>query len=173
MDFDTITNILAFTIPAMVTGAVAYYLIQQFLSHEKNLRRLQFHMSNQKESLPLRLQAYERMVLFLERINPNKLLIRVQPVTDDVDLYLNTLIDNVEQEFEHNLSQQIYMTPQCWQLIVSAKNTTLQFLRNEATTGNHKDSATFQEAVIVKGLQEQSGSDQALLVLKSEVFELL
>ena len=71
--------------------------------------------------LPIKLQAYERLLLFCERINPVKMLVRIQPISDNTNAYLQLLIANIEQEFEHNLVQQIYISDDTWTAIIATK----------------------------------------------------
>lgn len=172
MQIDKVLEILSYTIPSVVTGGVAYYFFVKHINHEENRRRFYLHKENQKFSLPQRLQAYERMVLFLERMNPNKLMIRELPKSDDKNTYLNQLVNAIEQEFEHNLSQQIYITDACWNVIVTAKNTTLQLLRNNAASTENSTSKDLQEAVLKEGIQEAHPSTPALTFIKKEVAEL-
>ena len=128
---------------------------------------------NQKDALPLRLQAFERMVLFLERINPTKLLIRITPLSSDKNDYENYVIAQIDQEFEHNLTQQIYMTDECWTIIVSAKNATIQMIRN-ANRSERVDTADKLREVILNDLMEkQTPSSAALSYLKNEVSSFL
>jgi hypothetical protein len=172
MNTNTIIELLSYTIPAIVTGGIAFYFFERHLKNEENIRRFQLHKEHQKQSFPLRLQAYERMVLFLERINPNKLLIRVQPISENKIDYLQMLVQNVEQEFEHNLSQQIYVSDACWDMIVTAKNTTLQMMRNKAVSGEIKNAHELQEAILKEGLTEEHPSLSALIYIKNEVSDL-
>ena len=55
------------------------------------------------------LQAYERLTLLMERINPSQMMVRISPLSDDKTDYQNLVIAQIDQEFEHNLSQQIYV----------------------------------------------------------------
>jgi hypothetical protein len=75
----------------------------------------------QSKSVSLRLQAYERMTLFMERINPSQLLVRITPHSEDKNEYQNFVIAQIEQEYEHNMTQQIYISDECWSIIVTAK----------------------------------------------------
>ena len=172
MELNKLLEILAYTLPSAITGGVAYYFFAKHIAHEENRRRFYLHKEHQKMSFPLRLQAYERMVLFMERTNPNKLLIRIKPSSEDHVAYLNKLVHHVEQEFEHNLSQQIYMSDKSWNMIVTAKNATLQLLRNKAATESITNTAAFQEAIIKDGMQNTHPSISALAVLKKEVADL-
>src|SRR5690606_39978951 len=102
-----IISYFAYLLPAAVVGVVAYYVSKGHTANEEGRRRYLVQKEAQKQVLPLRLQAYERLTLFLERIDPIKLLVRVKPFSDSKDEYENLLVKNIEQEFEHNIAQQI------------------------------------------------------------------
>ena len=154
---------------AIITGIVAYYFFNLHTKNEEGRRRYLLNKDTQKDALPLRLQAFERMTLFLERINPGKLLIRISPNSEDKNDYENLLISNIEQEFEHNLTQQIYMSDECWTVIVTAKNATIQMIRR-TNMSDRVDSANKLREVIMNDLMEkQSPSAVALSYIKNEV----
>ena len=173
MDASKLLEILAYTLPALITGTVAYYFFDLHTKNEEGRRRFLLNKEAQKDALPLRLQAFERMVLFLERINPTKLLIRLTPFSSDKNNYENYVITQIEQEFEHNLSQQIYMSDECWTIIVTAKNATIQMIR-KANMSERVDSADKLREVILSDLMEKATpSSAALSFLKNEVKEFL
>jgi|JI6StandDraft_1071083.scaffolds.fasta_scaffold166764_2 hypothetical protein len=173
MDASKLLEILAYTLPALITGTVAYYFFDLHTKNEEGRRRFLLNKEAQKDALPLRLQAFERMVLFLERINPTKLLIRLTPFSSDKNDYENYVIAQIEQEFEHNLSQQIYMSDECWTIIVTAKNATIQMIR-KANMSERVDSADKLREVILSDLMEKATpSSAALSFLKNEVKEFL
>lgn len=173
MDNSKILEILAYTLPSLITGGVAYYLFNSYFKDQQNTRRWLLQKENQKDSLPLRLKAYERMALFLERINPSNLLIRVTPFSSDKHQYENLIIEHINQEYEHNITQQIYVTDECWTLIQTAKSTTIQNIRK--TNMNEKvDSANKLREAILRDLSEsQSPSTIALSFLKDEVGRII
>ncbi len=173
MDTTKIIELLSYTLPALITGAVAYYFFQMHTKNEEGRRRFVLQKELQKNALPLRLQAYERMVLFLERINPTKLLIRITPISENKNDYENYVIAQIEQEFEHNLTQQIYMSDDCWTIIMTAKNATIQMIR-KAAMSERVDSADKLREVILSDLMEKSTpSSAALSYLKNELKEFL
>jgi len=132
MNLETkLLEIAAYTVPAIVTGGVAFLVLQSFFRNEENRRRFELLKENQKQALPIRLQAYERMVLFLERINPPQLLMRVAPISTNKHDYATLLIHNIQTEFEHNLTQQVYVTSATWEVVAKAKNTTSQMIRQK------------------------------------------
>ena len=173
MDNSKIIEILAYTLPSLITGGVAYSLFNSYFKDQQNMRRWLLQKENQKDSLPLRLQAYERMALFLERINPSNLLIRITPFSSDKNQYESLIIEHINQEYEHNITQQIYVTDECWTIIMTAKNTTIQNIRK--TNMNEKvDSAKkLRETILSDLLDNQSPSTLALAFLKDEVGRII
>src|SRR5690554_6495674 len=109
-----VINYVAYLLPAIVVGIIAYYFFKGHTANEEGRRRYLIQKEAQKQILPLRLQAYERITLYLERIDPTKLLIRIKPFSDSKDDYENLLIRTIEQEYDHILTQQIYVSPECW-----------------------------------------------------------
>lgn len=173
MDTSKLIELLAYTLPALITGTVAYYFFSLHTKNEEGRRRYLLNKEAQKDALPLRLQAFERMVLFLERISPTKLLIRLTPFSSDKNDYENYVITQIEQEFEHNLSQQIYMSDECWTIIVTAKNATIQMIR-KANMSERVDSADKLREIILSDLMDKTTpSSAALSFLKNEVKEFL
>lgn len=172
MNSINIIEILAYTIPSLITGAVAYYLFDAHFKDQQNNRRWLLQKDNQSAMLPLRLQAYERMTLLMERINPSQLIVRINPLSQDKDEYRNFVIAQIEQEFEHNLAQQIYISEKCWSIIVTAKNATIQIIRLAAKNEKVINADGLREAVISDLLDKPSPSSAALAFIKNEVGEL-
>jgi len=172
METTKIIELLSYTLPAIITGTVAYYFFNLHTKNEEGRRRYLIQKEAQKNALPLRLQAYERMALFLERINPAKILIRIAPISSDKIDYQNFVIEHIEQEFEHNLSQQIYISDECWTVIVAAKSATIQMVRKAALNPEIDNANKLREAVLNELLDKQSPSNNALAYIKKEVGEL-
>ncbi|MFV8323673.1 hypothetical protein [Flavobacterium sp. LB3P21] len=172
METTKIIELLSYTLPAIVTGLVAYYFFDLHTKNEEGRRRYLLNKEAQKNALPLRLQAYERMSLYMERINPTKLLIRIAPISNDKNDYENLIIAHIEQEFEHNLTQQIYMTDECWTIIVTAKNATIQMIRKANMSDRVDNADKLREVVISDLMEKQSPSNAALAYIKNEVGQL-
>ncbi|QNJ99178.1 DUF7935 family protein [Constantimarinum furrinae] len=167
-----IISYVAYLLPAIVVGIIAYYFFKGHTSNEEGRRRYLIQKEAQNKILPIRLQAYERMTLFLERIDPNKLLIRVKPFADEVEKYETLLIKNIEQEFEHNLTQQIYVTSECWNLINAAKNATIHVIRQAAMHEKDNTADHMREWLLRNFMEEVTPSQKALAYVKKEVSEL-
>ncbi len=160
---------LLYAIPAIITGLVAYYFFKEHTKNEDGRRRFLLQKDMQVNTMPLRLQAYERMAIFLERISPAKLLIRVAPTSSNKDDYESLLIASVEQEFEHNLSQQIYVTDDCWNIICAAKNATIQLIRKASLSEKADTANKLREVVLTEMIEKRAPSDAALSYIKQEV----
>jgi hypothetical protein len=172
MESTKILEILAYTLPSLITGSVAYYLFNLYFKEQQNTRRWLLQKDAQKDALPLRLQAYERMTLFLERISLTKLLVRISPISTDKMDYGNLIIEHIEQEFEHNLTQQIYMSDECWSIITTAKNATIQMIRKTIVTEEIKDADALRNVLLNDLLDKQSPSNAALAYIKNEVSQM-
>lgn len=169
MNTDKIIELLFYTLPALITGGIAYYFFNMYMKNEEGRRRYLIHKEAQKNALPLRLQAYERLTLFLERINPAKLLIRIAPQSSNKHDYEEYLVSQIELEYEHNLSQQIYVSGESWDIITTAKNATIQMIR-KANINERVDSANKMREVILQDLfDKQTPSSVAIAQLKNEV----
>ena len=171
MTSDQIFQLFAYTFPSIVTGMIAFYFFRLHTKNEEGRRRFLLNKDSQKDSLPVRMQAYERMALFLERIAIPSLVVRVAPNSDSKADYENLLIKSIETEFEHNLSQQIYMTDECWNIIKAAKSATIQMIRKAAmseTTGADK----LREDILTETMEKASPSATALAYVKKEIGEL-
>ncbi len=172
METQKILEILGYTIPALITGGIAIYYFKYYILNEEKRRIFLLHKKNQGIALPLRLQAYERLTLFLERISPAKLLVRVKPTGNNSIKYHNKLIQTIEQEFEHNLAQQIYVTDDGWNAIVTAKNAISQLIRTTAANKEIETAEQLQEIILQNTLNVENPTTTALYFLKNEVRKL-
>ncbi|MGM5470196.1 hypothetical protein ACS386_07960 [Flavobacteriaceae bacterium LMO-SS05] len=169
MNPERIIDLIFYAIPALITGIIAYYFFKEHTKNEDGRRRFLLHRDMQVNAMPLRLQAYERMALFLERINPNKLIVRVTPTSSNKGDYEALLIATIEQEFEHNLSQQIYLSDECWGIINAAKNATIQFIRKASLLKKATTANTLREVILTEMMERRAPSDAALSYIKQEV----
>lgn len=171
MNGEQIIQMFAYLLPSVVTGVVAFYFFKMHTKNEDGRRRFLLHKDTQSNTLPIRLQAYERMALFLERISIPSLVVRVAPKSTDKNAYESLLIKNIENEFDHNLSQQIYLTDECWNVIKAAKGATIQMIRKAALSD--ADSADkLREDVLNETMDKQSPSNTALAFVKKEISDL-
>src|SRR5258705_11709525 len=108
-------------IPASLVLYAVYLMVRSFISREIELKKLEVRSRSIETILPARLQAYERMTLFLERVSPQNLLIRLNNPGYSARDFQKILLDDIRSEYNHNASQQIYMSEEVWSKIRNAK----------------------------------------------------
>ena len=172
MELSRIFDLFLFAIPSIITGIIAYYFFREHTKNEDGRRRFLLKKDMQVNAMPLRLQAYERIALFLERISPSKLLIRIAPNNSNKADYETLLIQSIEQEFEHNLSQQIYISDKCWSIATTAKNATIQLIRKASMLEKTDTANKLREVGLTEMMERRSPSDAALSFIKEEVSDL-
>jgi hypothetical protein len=126
-----LADVLMITIPALIVFFTAWVLIRNLIRNDQDKRRQELILQNSRTVTPIKLQAFERIVLFLERISLESLLVRVS-TPDMTAVQLHTaLLNSIRSEFEHNLSQQIYMSPQAWEVVKSARSNMIKIINSE------------------------------------------
>lgn len=158
--------------PCLFIGLMSYFSIQSMLKKQLLQQKFQLIKENQKQGLPIKMQAYERFTLLLDRISLDKLLVRVAPVDDNVEIYKHLLIATIDQEFEHNTTQQIYISDDCWKAIVSAKSTVISQLHQLGSLESVTTSTSLREEGLKKHASTSSANQIAQSFIRKEVGEL-
>lgn len=126
-------------VPASIVLYGVYLMVRAFINKEIELKKLEVRGRSIETILPNRLQAYERMCLFLERMSPPNLLLRVNnPAYSARELH-KVLLDEIRNEYNHNVSQQIYMSEDVWNMVRNAKED-LVIMINQAAEGMNQES---------------------------------
>tara|TARA_B100000795_G_scaffold263296_1_gene242248 strand:+ start:21024 stop:21545 length:522 start_codon:yes stop_codon:yes gene_type:complete len=172
MESQALLPYFASLLSAIIVGVIAYLFFKTHTDNEEGRRRFLIHKDAQGKILPLRLQAYERVVLLLERIDPNSLLIRIKPTSNDLNKYEDDLIRSIEDEFVHNLTQQIYLSVESWNVTKTTKNTTIQIIRQTAMNEKIETADKLREAVLNHFMGAITPSQKGLLYVKKEIHEL-
>ena len=174
--FFVLILVLAVLAAVALTGWVVYMLVKRYFDNQQKQQLLQIKMDERKETLravtPIRLQAYERMALFLERIAPGSLVLRCWQPGMDLKLLQGVMTKNIRDEWEHNLSQQVYLTPALWTRIREAKDEMINLVNSSAVSLTDESDPTRLAASIFASAAQHSPSDDALEALSNEVHEL-
>lgn len=126
-----IIDFLVYLAPSLLVFLTAWLLIKKFLDTNTKIKYAELKRAIQKDLLPLRLQAYERIVLYLERISPNNLLARVYEPGMNVMEFHRALLMTIRSEFEHNITQQVYMSNTGWAIVRKSRDELIRQI-NEA-----------------------------------------
>lgn len=162
-------------LPALAVLYAMYITVKSFLDKQLEHKVLDIKAKHKETTLPLRLQAYERMCLFLERITPNNLLVRLNDSNYTAKEFQQIMIADIREEFNHNLSQQLYMSDKAWEMVTAAKEDVLSTI-HMASKELNENAKSVDLAKKIFDLMLQKENDQvqtALKVVKDEIRVLL
>jgi hypothetical protein len=169
---DALWEILRIILPATAVFIAAFFTQKHFLENEQQRRDHELRKAGQALLTPLRLQAYERIVIFLERIHPNTMVVRVNKHGITAHQLHMELIRTIKSEYEHNLSQQIYVSHGAWELVKNAKEEITKLI-NISATKVAQDSPSNDLAMMVLNISSNLGkklpNEVALEYVKKEV----
>lgn len=165
---EVLFEILKYTLPSAIVFLTVYLLLKQYFEQE----RIKMNVTQQKEryqiSLPLKLQAYERLALFLERIRIPVLMMRFPMGDVNSNNLCKTLMLGIQQEFEHNMVQQIYISEKLWDIIVLAKDEVLHEV--DAAAQQFQDTEKTKHYLLTIAHQNATKViDVALHAIKKEI----
>ncbi len=172
----TLLEILKYTIPAIVVLLACYLIVQKFLTNDYQRKQLAVFKENQHQTLPLRLQAYERLLLVVERMQTPNLINRfyVQDASS-VELQL-AMTQSIRTEFEYNLSQQLYVSNEVWQTINTAMEQEIMMINQLASKLPANATAKDLANVLHEhhaGQETETPSQIAKLTINAEAQRLL
>jgi hypothetical protein len=181
-------EIILVLLPLVVVLIAVYMMLRYFLKenarqfdflrNEQDLQRLKISVDKKintdKILITHKLQAYERMALFLERISPPNLITRsISPGLKAKDLQ-KQLLRIIREEYEHNLSQQIYLLSSSWELIKAAKEEVSGLINSSMDAKMpDKDAGFYAQQILTKGFENENDPiNKALQSLKNELKDL-
>jgi len=175
---EILKDVLLIVISATAVFLTAYFMLKSilgsfktFVESEEKRKFIDLKVKNSEKTMPLRLQAYERLTLFLERIAFENLLPRVSVGSFSAYEYQNLLIQTIRQEFEHNLSQQLYVSNEAWEWIKNAKEDTISTINSSAAMVKQDAPARDLSTMIFENSLKvnRSARQQALDIMKKEI----
>ncbi|MBR1851329.1 MAG: hypothetical protein IJ789_08190 [Bacteroidales bacterium] len=160
-----------------IMGWVAYAIVRRVADSRQKQALLQMKLDERRETLrtvtPIRLQAYERMALFLERISPSSLVLRCYQPGMDLRLLQGVMTKNIRDEWEHNLSQQVYLSSEVWTVIRQAKDEMINLVNSTgAVLDPTTDPSTLAANIFATATKNGTPTDLALDSLKAELRQL-
>lgn len=164
-------EILKIGLPSLIVFIATYYVLRTCLKSNTENKRIEIVLQNQKLITPIRLQAYERIILFLERISPNSVILRLQTPNMTVQQLHRDMLIIIRTEYEHNLSQQLYLSAQAWEQVKNAKEHTIKLINSCSQSLSQDDDAIKLSQAIFDNLikLDKSPSQEAIDYIKEEV----
>ncbi len=157
MLINTLLEILKLSIPALVVFFTVDRLLGRYLDHQS-----------------LRLQAYERLSLLCERIDLPSLIIRVRPEGMKAGEYRLALLLAIQQEYEHNITQQVYVSGQLWEIVKLARDDNMQVIEHaNGQVPPQEEARKLAESILqVLAQRGESAPQKALQAIKREAATL-
>ncbi len=178
-------EILKYILPSLVVLLTAWLLLKSFLNTQEEIQKrdlktkveelqLKLKQEDKKYVTPIRLQAYERIVLFLERIAPQSMVFRVQKPGQKVFQLQNLLLKTIRDEYEHNLSQQLYISKESWAMVKAAKEEIVKLINTAASEVKPDEESLELSRRIFEATigEEKLPTDRAIEILKKEIHRL-
>lgn len=168
---DAFIEFVKILVPASIVLYGAYLLVRMFIQKEINLKKLEIRSKSIETLLPSRLQAYERMALFLERISPQNLLVRLSTTGMTSKEFHQLLLSEIRNEYNHNVAQQVYMSEEVWNLIKNAKEDLILSINDAAgEMSMESTSMDLSRKIFEKSINKQVDPiAHALTELKKEI----
>jgi len=171
---ENIWDLLKITLPAGLVLIGMYLTSRNFLQKEFERRLAEIKLKNTESITSIRLQAYERMCLFLERILPDNMLLRIQAHEFSSDELHHILLHEIRNEFSHNFSQQMYMSHEAWSMVKNAKEELITLINNSLAQVNPQSNGIEIAKKILENIREYNlnPSVPAIAFLKEELKQL-
>jgi hypothetical protein len=169
------SDILKITLPAVIVFLTAWILLRNMIRNDQDKRRQELILQNSRTIVPIRLQAYERIVLFLERISMESLLVRTNTPGMSASELHSALLGSIRSEFEHNLSQQIYMTQQAWEVVKNARSNSIKIINSEFEKLPEKSSGLDFSRKLLETIMEldKEPTRAAIEYVKNEISRMM
>jgi hypothetical protein len=168
---EIVTDLLKILLPSALVLYAMYLTVTAFLKKQFDEKQHEQRRKQVEVALPIRLQAYERMCLFLERISPNNLIVRMNGTATRAIEFQQILMQEVREEFNHNLSQQVYMSHEVWEQIRGAQQEVITLI-NQAAVEVAPDATPLElsKKIFEKIIQEnRNPTMNALKLVKAEI----
>jgi hypothetical protein len=168
---EPIWDLIKIIIPAGIVLYAMFLTVKTMLQKQNEAKIIEIKAKNKEIVLPIRLQAYERMSLFLERISPDQIIKRVQKNEMNVAELQYMLLNEIREEFNHNLSQQVYMSDEAWKIIKNAKEELIMVVNQSAKELNPEaKSIELVKKIYEESLEKKIDSiEYGLSFLKNEI----
>ena len=174
MIYSFLLEVLKFTLAGIGIVMVAFYMAKPYLENREKLQLLDLKKSASAQTLPLRLQAYERVVLLIDRVNPANLLPRLNATAYTAAELHSIIVSEVRNEFQHNVTQQLYVSGRAWQLVKRIKDDTLNLVNNVSKSLPEEASGLDFSRAILSHLSklETDPYDTAVSMIRTDLEEL-
>jgi hypothetical protein len=169
--YNILLDILKYSIAGIGIVWVAFYMVKPYLDKNERLQILELKKAADSQTLPLRLQGYERLVIFIERINPSNLLLRLNNTAYTASQLHHLAVSEIREEYQHNITQQIYVSGRAWAVVKRMKDDSINILNNTLTSLPETATGLDLSRAILTRLSEleESPYDVAAMMIQKDL----
>ena len=165
---------LTFIVAMFITSYYNIKSLKGFIQNEEKMKLLELHKIQSKEVssivTPIQLQAYERLIMLLERINLSALVVRCYQAGMETQLFKDVMIQTIKNEYENNQSQQLYISNEAWVHVKNAKDETISLINNLYSSNPSETNPTAFAGKLLESLAGKKDiTERASEFLKDEI----
>ena len=168
-------EVIKYTLPAIIVFLTIYFLFKEFFKGQRELAILKDRSEHRDKMAAIKLQAYERLMLYCDRMDVVNMAMRLNNKDMNAKDLMQAMLISIQKEYEHNATQQMYVSETLWKVISQAKSSTIKLIASAFESVNDQDSAQ----VLLRAISEKMDSvqlnpaDQAKMALRSETASVL
>lgn len=158
---------------AIIIAVPFLVFAKQFVYGFLSLKKKELHLLSAKSNNEIKLQAYERMTLFLERLKPSNLVMKFDKTLQPHE-FLYLIEKSINEEYEYNVSQQLYIDENSWRNILSSKNNIIQLIRTTyEKLSNEASLEDFKTVLLMNYLNNEDYISDSISELRNDVNQLI
>lgn len=164
----------AITLSGTLIFTLAYALLKKDIQAWMRLKSHEDHQLERTHLLPLRLQAHERLIVFVERLNPTQLFVRLYQPGISAGVLQSLILNEIRSEYQHNVTQQLYLSSTNWNVVRKLKDDTIAMINN-AVAGMREDASGVElSKKVLEHLSavEENPYDLTLELIKKDIHQL-
>ncbi|MHC5202372.1 DUF7935 family protein [Myroides sp. LJL119] len=175
MTFSLIPQLIAYTLPGLILAGISGIYFNKIIRSQNKANKYLIDNLNTSEfqTTPLKIQALERLTILVERIDLENLLLRITPIGQDKLSFETLLIQHINQEFDFNISQQIYVSDKLWSIISQTKQTLIQTIQQTSSIESLDNAQDLQRALITQASSLKQNTTICIESIKAQAQQYL
>lgn len=168
-------EIVKFTVPAIIVFLTVYVMFKQFFKGQQELAILRDRTDNRDKTMSVKLQAFERLMLYCDRMDVINMALRLNNKDMSARDLMQAMLISMQKEYEHNSAQQLYVSNTLWEVLSQAKASNINLISAAFESLNPEASSRELLAAISDKMNQvqMNPADQAKKALRSEASTVL
>ena len=166
---DILLDVIRYTVPSLTVFGIVYFLMNKQFRQQLHLESIKLQREDKKNQTNFRMQAYERLIMLCERMDPMNLYLRLSVSEMTVKQLQSSMLIAIKQEVEHNYTQQLYVSKDLWKIIIMASDQTANLITEAGSKLDPNENAN-SLINLISGLENHLGASP-LITAKTAIRE--